>query len=889
MPRKLCSTRRCSALVLLLLSAMCTTTLAGPGQVDLELQPEQPEPVSPSPPPIAPDWVAVDEAENTGLWFIEFATAPTVEGGELTDLHADKERFRAAARQRGLAVKERFAFDVLWNGLSVEIDLKDLGKISRLPGVVAVYPVDTVTADPVLENSVGMVTSLEMIGANVAQNDLGIQGTGVRVGIIDSGIDYDHPDLGGCFGPGCRVEVGWDYVGDDYAGPSSLAVPDADPDDCMGHGTHVAGIVGANGTVMGVAPEVTLGAYRVFGCEGNTTTDLMIAAMEQALADGMDIVNMSIGSARQWPQYPSAIAGTRLVNAGVVVAASFGNKADQGLYGAGAPGIGDKVIGVASAINTHLRLPTFEAEGRDIAYDVMGNADAPPTIGTEPMVYVGRGCGGDPMENVPTGRVALLERGGCTFREKAWLAMVNGATAVVIHNNRYGVVFGTLGAPALPWEVVGISQEDGLYLRSLESPLFNWTDRVTPGALTLGGLISSFSSHGLSPDLQLKPDLTAPGGFIYSTYPLEKGGHATLSGTSMASPHVAGAAALLLEAHPHTPAQIVGEILQNNSNPFANRSGSAAGIPESVHRQGAGMADIAAAITADVKITPGKLSLGESEHGPAIRTLMVENRGEEELVYDLSHQPALATEGTIDLTYLDAGAAVTFEPSTVTVPPSGTVSVSVTIEAPTAPRAVQYGGYLVFAGRDGGQTYRVPYAGFAGDYQSIQVLSDTPQGFPWLAKWVNDRYYNRPYGAAYTLQDNDRPFFLVHLDHQVRRLRFEVFDAVTGQSWHRAREFDYFQRNTGHINWWSFSWDGFTRHGNSVVEVPNGSYRVRLAVQKALGEDDNPDHWEYWDSPVVTILRPEQGANREAGAAVTDEELSAPQQDSSRSTKGGSD
>ena len=404
-----------------------------------------------------------------------------------------------------------------------------------------------------------------------------------------------------------------------------------------------------------------------------------------------------------------------------------------------------------------------------------------------------------------------------------------------------------------------------------------WTDRITPGALELGGLISSFSSHGLSPDLQLKPDLTSPGSFIYSTYPLEKGGYATLSGTSMSSPHVAGAAALLLEARPNTPAQAVRGILQNSSVPFANRDGFAAAIPESVHRQGAGMADIATAITAEVEITPAKLSLGESEHGPSVRSLTVDNVSDRELTIELGHQPALATEGIIDLSYLDAAAAVSFDPPTITVPPSGSVSISVTIEAPVAPQAVQYGGYLVFTVRDGGPSYRVPYAGFVGDYQSIRVLSDTPQGFPWLAKLINGRYYNRPSGGFYTLQDSDRPYFLVHLDHQVRKLRFEVFDAVTGRAWHRIKEFDYFARNTGHVNWWLFSWDGFTRHGGSIVEVPNGTYRVRLAVQKALGEDDDPEHWEFWESPVVTLGRPEPVGSRDTEVTGAAGDLSTPQ------------
>jgi subtilisin family serine protease len=99
------------------------------------------------------------------------------------------------------------------------------------------------------------------------------------------------------------VAYGYDFVGDAFTGENT-PVPDDDPDDCHGHGTHVAGIVGASGGIVGVAPDVTFGAYRVFGCTGYTWADIMIAAMEMALADGMDILNMSIGAAFTWPQYP---------------------------------------------------------------------------------------------------------------------------------------------------------------------------------------------------------------------------------------------------------------------------------------------------------------------------------------------------------------------------------------------------------------------------------------------------------------------------------------------------------------------------------------------------------------------------------------------------------
>ena len=200
---------------------------------------------------------------------------------------------------------------------------------------------------------------MALTGANIAQNSLGLTGAGVKVGIIDTGIDIDHPAFGGSGTPGStsfpteRVAYGYDFVGDAYNSsggqrPPSVPVPDTNPDDCNGHGTHVAGIVGANGGgITGVAPGVTFGAYRVFGCTGSTSSDVIVAALERAYADGMHVINQSLGAARQWPQYPTAQASSRLVNKGVVMVASIGNNGPGGsspdaLFAAGAPGVGDE-------------------------------------------------------------------------------------------------------------------------------------------------------------------------------------------------------------------------------------------------------------------------------------------------------------------------------------------------------------------------------------------------------------------------------------------------------------------------------------------------------------------------------------------------------------------
>ena len=808
------------------------------------------EPIEPLvPPPSVESGEIVDETPQ--LWFVELSSPAAVEGTSLETLKKEKNAFRAAAATAGLEYSERFAFDTLWNGLSVQIEAGELATLARIQGIKALYPVVTVSLpDPSSGADPELFTALAMTGADVAQSELGYYGTGVRVAVMDTGIDYDHPDLGGCFGPGCRVETGYDFVGDDFNGTND-PVPDDDPDDCYGHGTHVAGIVGASGGVTGVAPNVTFGAYRVFGCAGYTWSDIMIAAMEMALADDMDILNMSIGSDFAWPQYPTAQASDQLVNAGMVVVASIGNEAEYGAYSAGAPGVGKKVIGVASFDNTNTLLPYFEVAGAKIGYITMGYAASPPTSGTEEIVYVGQGCDADAYLADPSGKVALIVRGACSFREKALKAQAAGATAAVIHNNASGNFNGTLGEPYVDFPVVSISGEDGVFIRSQGVPIMmTWTDQMWSFPSPTGGLISSFSSYGLAPDLSLKPDIGAPGGNIYSTLPLEQGGYGTMGGTSMSSPHVAGAVALLLEARPNTPSQAVRGILQNSADPQ-----SWWGIPggpflDNAHRQGAGMLDIDDAILATTKIEPGKLSLGESEAGPSMHTLTVKNNGSSAVTYDLSYVSAVATTGTWaeDLGFWLTNEYVDFDSSSVTVPAGGTATVNATIYPPTGPNLGTYGGYIVFTPQGGGQVYRVPYAGFVGDYQALPVLTANPYGLPWLIESADGDY-------TYEM-DGDCPEFWVNLGHQVRKLRMKVFDANTGKAWHWAYDLEYVARNSNYNYINSYVWDGYTLNGSKVYMVPDGQYVIVLSVQKALGDDYNPDHWETWTSPVITIARP---------------------------------
>lgn len=148
----------------------------------------------------------------------------------------------------------------------------------------------------------------------------GVTGKGIKVAVIDTGIDYLHPALGGGFGPGFLVSYGKDLVGDQYS-ELNPPVPDDDPmDECDGHGTHVAGIIAAQPNQFGftgTAPDVTLGAYRVFGCDKDTTSDVLIAAVNQAYEDGSDIITASLGQPSGWSEDPWAVAMQRIVEAGV--------------------------------------------------------------------------------------------------------------------------------------------------------------------------------------------------------------------------------------------------------------------------------------------------------------------------------------------------------------------------------------------------------------------------------------------------------------------------------------------------------------------------------------------------------------------------------------------
>jgi hypothetical protein len=877
--------------------------------------------------------------ETASSWFVELTSPPGVKGTSKATLKAERDAFEKNAAADGITLTERYAYDTLWNGLSVTVPQTQVAALGSVPGVNAVYPVQSISLPSYHSEGGGganidLKNALGLTGANVAQDELGLDGSGETIAIIDSGVDYTLPALGGCFGPSCKVRGGLDLVGDSYnattTSPAYQPIPhpggpplpcnpeDSDRAEVLGagtsngaHGTHVAGIAAADGRghtdegeVVGVAPGAKLLAYKVFGCNGSTGTDVMIRAMELALADHANVVNISIGSAFDaWPESPAAVAADNLVDAGVTVVASIGNSGTNfgQLWSAGAPGVGKKVIGVASYDNTKATLPVFRVGAKLYTYTrASGSLSNPPDSGNADLVATGTpatlgdGCVNAPAPGSLTGKIALIRRGSapppaptCGFYNKAINAERAGAVGVIIYNNVAGALNPTVtpapaGAPPVTIPVATVTQADGEEINAGlgANDTLTWTDQILEAPLATAGVISDFSSFGTDAELGLKPDLGGPGGQIYSTWPHQQfGGHNTISGTSMAAPNIAGLAALILQAkHQNIAPGLVRTLLMNTASPKGLNISPGAGL-EPTWRQGAGLAQIVDAVTTPAWVTPSKISLGEGAGGSA--QLTITNSSSRPITYDLSGVTTIGTgpstaAGAVypyNFSYLGGTNPTTFSSSNVTVPAGGSVSVGVTIQAGVWPDKSLYGGYVVLTPRGGGVTLHVPYVGFKGDYQSLPVLTGAGCSLPavfQIKAGGSDSCLGSGIsrlgtaGATFTLKGSDFPILLFHLNHQARKLTIQIYKAdgsPVQPTFNYAMQAHFLGRNSTPTSFFEFDWDG-TRsqdngggNGDHRKAVPNGRYILKLSVLKALGNPDNAADWETFTTPPITLAR----------------------------------
>jgi minor extracellular serine protease Vpr len=900
---------------------------------------------------------ASDGLSASQAYFVQLDGEPSALGGSKSAAKAARDAFFKNAAAMGVGVVQRQSFDTLWNGVSVNVAARDAGALATIPGVQAVYPVNVISLSSLPSGTnpepaatdgevfnpgggsvIDDVNSSSMIGADIA-NTAGETGAGVKVAIIDSGIDYNHPDLGGCFGSVCKVVGGWDFVGNSFdSNPADSTYqpvphPDADPAPCdpnvadaiaqqpgagvsdAGHGTHVAGIVAAKaagaGGVSGVAPDATLLAYRVFGCNGSTSDDIIIAALERAFDDGAQVVNMSLGDAfNNFASSPDAQATQTLVDHGVVVVAAAGNSGANGLFSTGAPSVAPGAISVASVNNLAFPAASFDAVSgttvNHVAYAQLQTTATAPTTGTAgDFVYVGRGCVADPSLNLanddpyladPSGKVALIIRGVCTFNTKYARAVAAGAKAVVIMNDganagRIGLFFGgsvvDKGVPG-----VTISFTDGMTIRGMidaGTTSLNWTANTVQAADPAAGQISSFSSWGFASDLKLKPDVAAPGGNIRSTWPLSQdNGYNVISGTSMASPHVAGAVADYLQVHAGaTPAQVKAA-LSDTSVPII----TPAGARENPALQGSGLIRVDRAVTAPVTVSPSNISLGDGHGGTAAITLT--NNGSTPITYTLGNNSSFAEEPFLSdgvtpshMPYTFApfffGNTVTFSAPTVTVPAHASASVNVTIAEPGWDPTAFYGGFIRFTPATG-QQLTVPYAGYVGDYQAISPIASGNCSLPMLAhlgastdKITCDDgtpaitgFTGAPAGGTWNRPSTDPVVLLWHLDYQVQELKVTLVDAATGQPATTGGRnpvlFDVtgVARSSAVNSFSGLVWDGtisFTDRGAKAAvhrrAAPGGTYKLVLTATKVKSfTDSRPNETQVWTSPAFTLRSP---------------------------------
>lgn len=622
-------------------------------------------------------------------------------------------------------------------------------------------------------------TALDMIRAKEAWERFGVRGEGMLVSVVDTGINPDHPDMSPPDDKTAakrksnstqKVIPGYNWA------DRNLVTKDVGESQ---HGMHVAGIIAADGKLKGVAPEAQLLSQKVFSNyhgEVSGLSESILFAINDSIAKKADVINLSLGSSAGYVDETSGeqYSIKRAVDHGVVVVAAAGN---DGHFGSdkvraenpdvsmvGSPGLAPDAFSVASVNATALSGSSFAVKGAGELKRVVyltgraGNDESKDPQTTlfqpHPLVYVGKGKKQDYNFSVK-GKIVLIERGDISFEEKLTLAKQAGAAGAIVYNDQEGPFIMSANA-VKDFPAVSIMKEAGRELAAAikqgkkVTVAFDGEFAQNPLPYPLGGTVSSFSSWGPAPDLQFKPEISAPGGGILSTVKAQE--YAVKSGTSMATPHVAGAMALMKQAYLKLGRVLEGRDLvetlkaaaMNTALPILDpreiataSTGERKGkYPYSPRVQGAGMIQVDRAIATPVIITNEKMragvSLGEIGNSTTF-TLILHNRfGKKPITYTVKDEFGVLTDFRRDgINWLTDsslnGASLTFSATKVTVPPGARQALQVTLQIPKdAPRNIFAEGFIRFDPEEGEvPTLRVPYYGFYGDWDEPRVM-DAP-------------------------------------------------------------------------------------------------------------------------------------------------------------------
>ncbi len=591
----------------------------------------------------------------------------------------EQEEFEKSLSTLAPQSKIVFKYRLTLNAMYVYGPIAELAKIKEISNVIQVeeesvfkLPIKSVlqniTSDTILVSTGkwSKANSVKFIGAEIAHQN-GIKGQGLKIGIIDTGVDYTHKMLGGSGSPevysaldpvkpnehfpNSKVVGGIDLVGSVFAPDSkdlSLRIPKGDPNpmDENGHGTHVAGSAAGVGdgvnTYSGVAPDAEIYAIKVFG-KSSTSDTVVISGLEFALdpngdldlQDSLDVVNLSLGGSFGGPKLLYAEAVKNFVTKGkVIFVAAAGNSGDIDFI-TGSPATVDEAISVAASVDNsahNWQKPGIILAGTEGSITVeISEAEFSSPIDDLTLLeseIVSAGFGNSPYSPEEAlkikDKVALISRGQNPFLEKALNAQNAGAKAVIIYNNTEGPLIkmsGEVGQIQIPVMMITLNNAKWI-LEGL---------KVAPVSVKMGSdikieksnivdSIALFSSKGpRSGDLKLKPEISAPGQDIASAM-LGSGFKAMIiSGTSMASPHVAGAMALVKQAHKDLSPQELKALIIQTAKPLLNAESK---IYYPLSRQGGGRIQVDQAIDANYFALPETLSLGliQIDNKKTIRT-----------------------------------------------------------------------------------------------------------------------------------------------------------------------------------------------------------------------------------------------------------------------------
>jgi uncharacterized repeat protein (TIGR01451 family) len=682
---------------------------------------------------------------------------------QVLKIQAAQEGVAREIASASVGARELYRVSKAVNGIAVAVEPGNVRSLLKIRGVKRVLPI--------LMEYPNNSTSVPFLGTpNVWANTIGLPagalGTGIRIGIIDTGIDYMHPDFGGTgqtatdymtertntanfttagVFPTAKVVGGTDFAGDNYTG-SNAPVPDFNPMDCNGHGSHVSGTaagVGVNpdGSIFtgpydantstytplligpGTAPKASLYALRVFGCYGGT--GLTIQAIDWAmdpngdndLSDHLDVINMSLGSDFGSAINASSVASDNAALAGVIVVTSTGNSGDS-FFIASSPGAGSRVIATAASVDSGVTAGSIKvnAPAGIAGFYAAGTAQfgsVPPPGGLtgnvvqalDPADPAGPlttdGC--EPLTNAAAiaGNIAIIDRGTCGFIVKVKNAQNAGAIAVIIANSSAGVFGGMAGVdPTIVIPSVMVTFTDG---NTFKANLGTLNTTLFPGSDTLASFSSQGPRRAFGSPLRLKPDIAAPGlnitsvetGIVctaastaagtctgtFSATGIQVGTRTlTISGTSMASPHMAGIMALLRELKPDWSVEELKALAMNYANHDITVNPGALPPRYNLSRVGAGRVDPAqAAVGNVVAMNAEDVGLVSVTFTPEVigvvnqtKKIRVVNKGTTDQTYDLGFDTVVDAPG---VTFSLPGG------NSVTVPAGQTVELNVQMSA----------------------------------------------------------------------------------------------------------------------------------------------------------------------------------------------------------------